>query len=334
MSRSEDRPFDRATRRSEHRRVLVHGLVYFGKVFADFMNDDDLEFRYYPDEGLRNFAVMFRELAACDLVYQLGGRLTQGRFLRIAHAFGKKHIIMHWLGSDVLDERRLGLADRGDAWVLHNLHHWAESDWMAREVGNLGVPCEVVPFPSPRVPESPSPLPEEFNVLVYMPTVERGELYGLDRILQVARELPGVSFDLVGLLDGPIPDAPSNLRIHGRIPNLAEFYRRSTVVWRPVRHDGISWMVLESLGHGRHVLWTYPFPGCIQVQGASDARDYIARLYELHQLRLLGINEKGVRYIASSGYHPRFLKRRVHSLLKGILESPVPNEVAVRSIGS
>ncbi|HTW25380.1 MAG TPA: hypothetical protein VMD78_17385, partial [Candidatus Baltobacteraceae bacterium] len=215
-----------------------------------------------------------------------------------------------------------------------NLHHWAESDWMAREVGNLGVPCEVVPFPSPRVPESPSPLPEEFNVLVYMPTVERGELYGLDRILQVARELPGVSFDLVGLLDGPIPDAPSNLRIHGRIPNLAEFYRRSTVVWRPVRHDGISWMVLESLGHGRHVLWTYPFPGCIQVQGASDARDYIARLYELHQLRLLGINEKGVRYIASSGYHPRFLKRRVHSLLKGILESPVPNEVAVRSIGS
>src|SRR6266403_1239163 len=48
------------------------------------------------------------------------------------------------------------------------------------------------------------------------------------------------------------------------------FYKRASVVWRPVRHDGLSFMVLEALGHGRHVLWTYEFPGCVKVDGVSD----------------------------------------------------------------
>lgn len=309
------------TRSRTIRRVLVHGLVYFGPIFADFMNADGWEFRYYPDEGIRNLAAMLREVAACDLIYQLGGRVTQGKFLRVAHALGKKRIVMHWLGSDTLDEQPEVLKGKTDPWVLRHLDHWAESEWMVREVRALGVPCELVPFPSALVPDTPSPLPENFSVLVYVPTIKRAELYGLDRILSVARELPDVAFELVGLLEGPIPDAPKNLRIHGRLPNLLDFYRRCCVVWRPVRHDGVSWMVLEALGHGRHVLWSYPFPGCIQVKGASDAREQIVRLQQLHQRGLLQINHEGARFTACCGYHPQVLRRRIHSLLKEILES-------------
>jgi len=303
------------------RRVLVHGLVYFGRVFADFMSGDEWEFRYYPDEGFQNLAAMLREVAACDLLYQLGGRVTQGKFLRVARAFGKKRIVMHWMGSDALDEQPEVREGKADPWVLRHLHHWAESDWMVREVRALGAPCELVPFPSALVPDAPSPLPDKFSVLVYVPTIERGELYGLDRILSVARELPDIPFELVGLLDGPIPDIPENLQVHGRIPNLLDFYRRCCVVWRPVRHDGVSWMVLESLGHGRHVLWTYPFPGCICVEGVSDARDHIARLHRLHQQGLLQVNKEGAHYIECGGYHPQLLKKSIHSLLEGILES-------------
>jgi hypothetical protein len=302
------------------RRVLVHGLVYFGRVFAEFMTGDGWEFCYYPDEGLRSLAGMLRELVTCDLVYQLGGRVTQGKFLSIAHALGKKHMVMHWMGSDVLDEKPEVLAGKADPWVFQHLHHWAESDWMVREVGALGSPCELVPFPSALIPEEPSPLAKEFRVLVYVPTVKRGHLYGLDRILKVARELATIPFDLVGLTDGPMPDVPKNLYVHGRVPNLIDFYRRSSVMWRPVRHDGVSWMVLESLGHGRHVLWTYPFPGCIEVSGAEDASDHIARLHALHRKGSLRINEEGVRLIESGGYHPRILKKKIHALLKSILE--------------
>ena len=143
------------------RRVLVHGLVYFGRVFAEFMTGDGWEFRYYPDEGLRSLAGMLRELATCDLVYQLGGRVTQGKFLRVAHALGKKHMVMHWMGSDVLDEQSAVRAGKTNPWVLQHLHHWAESDWMVREVRALGSPCELVPFPSALIPEEPSALPED-----------------------------------------------------------------------------------------------------------------------------------------------------------------------------
>lgn len=303
------------------RRVLVHGLLYFGKVFADLMDGDGWEFRYYPDSGLRNLTAMAHELRNCDLVYQIGGRVTRGKFLHMAHALRKTNIVMHWVGSDTLDEQRDVANGKADSWVLDTVHHWAESEWMLGEVRALGVPCELVPLPSAYVPAQPSPLPEKFSVLVYVPTVERSSLYGLDRVLDVARSLPHIPFELVGLLDGPIPSPPPNLQIHGRIPNLAEFYRRASVVWRPVRHDGLSWMVLESLGHGRHVLWSYGFPGCIAVDGAEDARAEISRLHRLHQQGELTINESGARFIASGGYLPETLRSAIRGRLERILEA-------------
>jgi hypothetical protein len=300
---------------------LVHGLVYFGRVFADLMDGAGWRFRYYPDAGFRNLASMARELNACDLVYQVGGRVTRGKFLRIAHFLEKQKIVMHWVGSDTIDEQKDVAQGNADPWVLRNVHHWADSDWMVREVKALGMSCELVPLPSALVPDQPSPLPQEFRVLVYVPTVTRSELYGLDRVLKVARQLPDVPFDLVGLLDGPIPDPPANLQMYGRIPNLREFYLRASVVWRPVRHDGLSWMVLESLGHGRHVLWTYPFPGCIQVATAADACQHISRLHSLHRHGLLQLNEKGTHSITNDGYLPQFLRTKIRSRLEEILES-------------
>jgi len=309
------------TAKMRRTRVLVHGLVYFGSVFADFMNCQGWDFRYYPDSGLRNLAPMLRHLAAADLVYQLGGRLSQGKFLKAARALGKSKIVMHWLGSDTLDEFRVSGWDNADPWVLHTIEHWAESEWIAEEVRLLGASCKVVPFPSPRIPATPSPLPAEFRVLVYMPTLERSALYGFDQILAVARDLPDVPFELVGLLDGPLLDLPPNLRAHGRISDLREFYMKSTVVWRPARHDGVSWMVLEALGHGRHVLWSYPFPGCTHVASASHAREQIARLNMLHTAGRLAPNDLGAEFIERSGYQPEAMRRTTCARFKEVLAS-------------
>lgn len=313
--------FLRTPRRKPSRRVLVHGLIYFGDMFAELMNGDGWDFRYYPDAGFHNFAAMAGALGKCDLAYQIGGRVSLGKFLRAAKLLGKNKVVMHWVGSDVVDERRALAEGRAEPWVTQTLHHWAESDWMLREVTSLGVPCELVPLPSSRVPDHPAPLPSDFSVLVYMPAVSRASLYGLDRILEAARALPHVPFELVGLKEGAIPDPPPNLRIHGRIPNLTEFYRRASALWRPVRHDGLSFMVLEALGHGRHVLWTYAFPGCVQVTTASDACKEISRLHDLHQRRELGLNLDGVEAIDKRGYSPQYLKNTIRKRLEKILES-------------
>jgi hypothetical protein len=305
----------------KRRRVLVHGLVYFGQMFAELMDGDGWEFRYYPDHGAANLAQMARELAECDLVYQIGGRVSRGPFLRVAHAFRKKKIVMHWVGSDTFEQQQELAEGKSDAWVMSGIRHWAESTWMVREVEVLGLGCELIPLPSARVPAQPSPLPADFSVLVYMPMVDRGELYGLDRILAAARALPHIPFVLVGLYDGQIIDPPANLEIHGRIPNLEEFYRRATVVWRPVRHDGLSFMVMESMGHGRHVLWTYPFRGCIRVDSADDAICEIERLYAEHKAGHLTINREAVAALADGGYLPGVLRGRIHERLEQLIEA-------------
>jgi len=313
--------FVRTERDRPARRVLVHGLAYFGQVFADFMTGDGWDFQYFPDRGLRNLSSMARALRQCDLVYQIGGRVTIGKFLRAARFFGKNRIVMHWIGSDTLDQRVAVSAGKSDPWILKSIYHWADSEWILKEVEALGIPCTLVPLPSARVPESPSALPREFCVLVYVPSVKDSKLYGLDIILETARQLPQIRFELVGLRDGPVPNPPENIRFHKRIPNLVEFYKQASVVWRPARHDGLSWMVLEALGHGRHVLWTYPFPGCIQTASASEAAPHILRLYQLHQEQRLQINQEGACFIATSEYHPQRFKEKIRSRLEAILVS-------------
>ena len=311
----------RTLHRRPTRRVLVHGLRYFAPMFAELMNGDGWDFRYWPDTGIRNLASIASELRCCDIAYQIGGRVTIGKFLRAAKLMKKKTIVMHWAGSDTLDDQQRVAEGRANPWVLQNIHHWAVSGWMAREVQAFGARCELVPLPSAHVPQSPSPLPEEFSVLVYMPDTRRGLLYGLDQILQVARELVHIRFDLVGLLHGSIPAPPPNLHIHGRIPNLRGFYERASVVWRPMRHDGLSCMVMEALGHGRHVLWSYAFPGCRQVYSASDAREEILRLHELHRRKRLSINHEGARALVDGGYMPAQLRYTIRERLEALLES-------------
>jgi len=313
--------FQHSSRKKLNHRALVHGDLHAGGMFAELMDGDGWQFRYFPDAGFKNFTKIARELRACDVVYQIGGRITPGKFLLAAKMLQKKNIVMHWTGSDVLDEQNKAFPAAADPWVRENVEHWAVSDWLVREVGTLGLRCRLVPLPSPFVPDHPSALPSRFSVLVYMPVVSRGTLYGLDRILDVARELSHIPFELVGLQEGAIRNLPPNLRVHGRVPDLKACFARATVVWRPVRHDGLSWMVLEALGHGRHVLWTYAFPGCKQVSSAAEARDEIARLHALDLQKRLEVNSAGVAAIAEGGYLPRVLRGEIRSRLEDILDA-------------
>jgi len=264
------------------------------------MSGAEWQFRFHPDHGLTNLAALIWDLNNCHITYQIGGRVTLGKFLSAAKLLNKRAIVMHWAGSDALDERGLVALGKSHPWVTREVVHWAESDWMVRELEQLGVPCECVPLPSPLIPEEVSPLPARFSVLVHVPSISLGYLYGLDRILQVARRLPQIPFELVGLKEGRISDPPGNLGIHGRVSNLSEFYRRATVIWRPVRHDGLSFMVREALGHGRHILYSYPMVGCQHVSCAEDAQEQILRLNVSHQLGCLRINESGARVVAEN----------------------------------
>jgi hypothetical protein len=301
------------------RRVLVHGLAYFGEVFADFMSGDSWEFVYYPDSGVRNLVAMCNALRRCDLVYQIGGRLTVGKFLKAAKLLRKDRIVMHWVGSDALEAQSTVSSGGCEPWVLNAIHHWADSPWILKEVCEMGVECRYVPLPSTRITKAIAPLPKEFSVLVYVPSVQCAELYGLDKILEAARALPEIRFELVGLRDGPLQSAPRNIRFHKRVPDLNDYYKQATVVWRPTKHDGLSWMVCEALGQGRHVLWSHPFPGCALVQSAAEAVAEIQKLYRRHIENDLRVNSQGASFISSGDFYPPNFKKNILSKLDELL---------------
>jgi len=297
---------EKATRRARYR-VAVHGLPHFCRRLSALVDGGDWRVPYRSPFHPLGWGARLADLARCDLAYSWTGKINPGLFLSAARMLDKKKVILLWSGSDVLFASEELKAGRKDPWVTSRVH-WAVSPWVAEEVRALGVACECVQtsFVSPVVP---SPLPAEFSVLAYAPSLKKAELYGVDRILEAAAMLPNIPFRLVGLVERSIPGSPANLQVFGHV-KLDEFYRAASVLLRPVRHDGLSFMVLESLAHGRHALYSYPFPGCRQVTTVHATVREIERLRDLHSSKKLQLNHEGLEVIARD-YHKDVVRARL-----------------------
>ena len=288
-------------------RIAVHGLPHFCRKLTDLLDGNGWEVPYHSLLNPIGLAARVGDLARCDLAYSWSGRISMGKFLWIARSLGKSKIVMLWCGSDALfakEQLRRGLQDR---WVMDRVH-WAVSPWLAEEVRSMGVDCEYVQT-SFVAQVAPSPLPERFSVLAYAPSLHRADLYGVDLIVNVAKRMPSIRFNLVGLKERRIAECPSNLKVYGYV-DLDRFYRETTVLWRPVRHDGLSFMVLEALAHGRHVLYSQLLPGCIHATSEDAACRELERLRDMHSSKSLLLHEEGRRMIASD-YNAQAVRARL-----------------------
>jgi hypothetical protein len=302
-------------------RVVLHGLPYFCQKLRNLIQSDEWEVRFRGELSFRGLAAHAQDAAWCDLAYTWGGRITMGKFLWVARCFRKKKIVILWSGSDVLHAREEFDKGRISPWVAEKTH-WAVSPWVAEEVRSMCLPCEhvQVSFVPPVV--NPPPLPRKFSVLLYVASVEKQDLYGWDRMIGVAEKLRSVDFTLVGLQQGQALKGPPNIRVHHRVDMLSAF-RQATVIYRPVRHDGLSFMVLEALAHGRHVLYSYPLPGCAQVTSVDAACKELERLRELHESGALGLNLAGIELIRRD-YDPPRVQARLLQRWKDVLTGPAP----------
>jgi hypothetical protein len=277
-------------------RVLAHGLSYFCRKLASMVQDDRWQVLDRSGHSPAQLMDLVRDLARCDLAYTWGGRISMGKFLWAARLLGKQKLIMLWSGSDVLYAQGEYAKGVRTPWV-NGVVHWAVSPWIADEVKELGIPCEYVQASFVDVIPQPKPLPKNFSVLLFVRGVAKTELYGWDRMLEVAQALPHIDFHLCGLHDGESLQVSENIKIHNWMNDLTPLLEEITVVYRPVRHDGLSFTVLEALSHGRHILYTYPLPGCVQVSDAAMACAELQRLYEAHEAGMLALNETGRSYI-------------------------------------
>lgn len=281
-------------------RVVVHGLRFFCQKLPELLTSERWDIRDRSVHTPFQLARLLRDLPACDLVFTWGGRIDMGRFLWAARSLRAPKIVFFWCGSDVLRARKMLTVGRVDPWIAGKIH-WAASPTLAHEVRSLGLRCEFVQASFVEVVSHPRPLPRDFSVLVFLPRADLAELYGWDRIVEVAKALPAVRFRLVGLHPGQHVETPSNVHVHPRTNDMTPLYEQTTVLWRPVRHDaGTSFMVLEALAHGRHVLYTNPVPGAVQVQDAESAKQHLERLRTLHESGDLPLNFAGMQAVAQT----------------------------------
>lgn len=297
LARSSVPPARGSDNRKRPYRVVAHGLRHFCQKLPELLSNDSWDVRDRSRHTPSDLARLFGDLRSCDLVFLWGGRLDMGPFLWGARSLGARKIVTFWCGSDVLRARKLLATGRKDTWIAGQIH-WAASPILAEEVRAMGIDCDFVQASFVEPVRDPQPLPEEFSVMAFLPRVDAAEVYGGDRILEVAKALPAIRFHLIGLHPGQNIQVPPNVTLHTWTSDPRPLYEQSTVLLRPVRHDaGISFMVLEALAHGRHVLYTYPVPGGIQVSGVEDSKRQIEHLKALHDSNSLPLNYEGVHAV-------------------------------------
>jgi hypothetical protein len=302
------------------RRVVVGGLPYFGRRMADLLSGPDWECRYVETPAGQPWAWVeaAKSISTADLVYLIGGQIERGSrpdwLLRVKRC----PVVMHWVGSDVSYALALD-RNRESKELISRPVHWAEVPWTAEELLPLRITAELVPLAAIRVPASTPALPERFTVLVYLPD-SRPQFYRRDLAMRLAESLPAAQF-LVAGGRGEGCVSPPNVEHLGWNDDMSRVYERCTVLLRLPEHDGMSFMVLEALAAGRHVIWNHPLRGVIEVTDEDSARAELGKLLTEHENARLAVNEAGRRLVreqfAPERVRGEILSRFEHLLGRG-----------------
>jgi glycosyltransferase involved in cell wall biosynthesis len=279
------------------------GYSGFVKMLGPMLSSDDLLFLPFKKGRWMTWVLV---LAQADACYFIGGLWTDSRFFKVAHLF-RKPVVIHWVGTDVLEVREAIKRGQVSHSLLKSSIHWAEVPWTAQELNNTGIPAEVVPLTSTITTARIAPLPKKLTVLVYFSDT-RYEFYGAHHILRLAKEMPDIQILCVGLGSEGMPfhftsdPIASNIKLLGRVDNLEKIYDESTVLIRMTKHDGLSFMVLEALAHGRYVIWSYLLDGSPGLFVASDYQTmfgYIQAMHRKHTQGDLLPNHEGAEFVQS-----------------------------------
>ena len=259
--------------------ILVLGQPYWGIRIARSLDGcaPDVQATFVP---ARRYPALLVSRPRADRViliragFRVGATTARGRafdayWSLLTRAMPKAARCHYWLGTDVLntvEEAAAGTLRRGAVSSSRDDLHLADAPWLARELESVGLHAEVASVPQPyRAPEVVPPLPARFRVLTYL-SADRFDFYGGEAIVEAARRLPDVQFDVVGRGDDPSGSAPANIAWHGWVSDMPRFYAETTVVVRIPRHDGFGATVIEGLLNARHVIYTHEVPFVRQIE--------------------------------------------------------------------
>lgn len=229
---------------------------------------------------------------------------------------GRHSVTFYWIGTDVLKATQDERAARHTPFfkAARGCRHLAGHETLQASLAKLGIPSAVahVPFeyPAPLSREELASPPTRMTVSTYIPDA-RPAFYGAHMILDAARSLPDVLFEVFGGEGAWIPgeERPENLRFMGWVRDTRPAYLRATHVARLVEHDSLGGTVLEGLTLGRRVIYTRDMPGVIYVPFGDSVGFREILLAELEGFNRSGftVNRAGIAIAAA---HDQFEHNR------------------------
>ncbi|MBV8636786.1 MAG: glycosyltransferase [Candidatus Eremiobacteraeota bacterium] len=272
---------------------VIVGFPYYGRYLADLINERSETWRLeYRGESYAARLRSLLEMKRCDAVISFGGPAPDQAIADAARHYNVPVIVI-WAGSDVSAAGK----DPGTLEIVKDEGHVniADGEWLVDELREFGIEASYDPVTAIEAAAKIAPLPREFRVVTYLPEPRRA-FYGEKSVYAVARACPDVSFSVVGAGHAN-PAAPPNVRFLGYVDNMAHVLDTSTVLLRLPEHDGKSMLVLEALARGRHVIWTYDFPGVHHATSLTAAIQMMQALRDDHRRGTLGVNRAGHQFV-------------------------------------
>jgi len=249
-----------------------------------------------------------------DIIYWIFGKGPSPRKNFLLWIRKKPIFLIHWIGSDVLNEK-----NENPRKILPKLYslllnilikfktkrggiiNFAVTPWLVDELQNLNISSIYVPLTSidkSKLGNNTGPFVKEFDFISYVPS-NRFEFYGGDKIIDLAKRWTDYKFLIIHSDLDEIPleyskKMPSNVVFSPRITGtpLYDLYRRSKVFIRFTKHDGLSLSVLESMYYKLQVLWVYDFPYTIKIKDQNWLSDSIPEIINNWQP-----NEDGSKFV-------------------------------------
>jgi hypothetical protein len=280
----------------------------------DRLHGDTLSCRWVPWPSTWGERLQFvLAMRSSDVAVRVGmpfefSSETNALWLRWVSASRRTVGVNYWIGSDVriyLERLAAGTTGARDAEAVAGLVHFAGADNLTEALRGAGVSARTVVVPSPEreAPPEPSALPAEFRVLSYWSDANF-ETNGGPSLIDAARRLPDVSFEVMGTTGAGVRAVPSNVSFLGKVDDVAACYERASVVVRAPVWDSVpSAVVEEGLLFARHVIYTFDFPHTVRVPfgDAGALADAIAALRDAHASGGLGPNLQGRAFIEDYG---------------------------------
>lgn len=298
-------------------KVVIVGLPYFAKKIAEGISQIDTGNTYVAvdtSSGLLGKMTYVYHILFSEVLYFIGGQNQRGKVLKLA-MFLRRRIVMHWVGTDVLNARKAYQEGCIDTELISVARHVCEVDWIKAELQEIGINAEILQiayFPDDL--QLPPPLPQTFSVLFYMGT-GREKFYGLDKLIQLAGLFPNIPIRIVGASKCSLP-LPLNVKLLGWVRDMDSEYRNSVLSLRLPEHDGLSFSVLEPLAYGRYVGYVYEFTGTKKVSTLEDIAAYVRDLSTLHAAGALQVNRPGYDFIVRNYSRTKVMRALMDVLVK------------------